>query len=301
MLDAAGVAAMLAAAGLTVDPAQIDILPRDDRIAARLPGGRMAWFPSNSEGRRRLERERRVLDLIARHCGFTAPRVSHVDDGGWDVRDLVEGVFDPFAVYARVKADRGFAEVVGAQIGAILADLHTAVPPEALSGDWLPSRPSWPPPVAFAEARLPKVTDDRALVGRALALLARYETAEAAVTQRALGHTDLGFHNAVIDPKSGAVAGVFDFDGAAWCDPHHDFRYLLLDDEDEALLGAAISVYEPRTGIRIDRSRVAMFNAACAVAFLAFRAGAAHNSKPAGRTLAEDLRWTTLALDRAHR
>jgi hypothetical protein len=55
-----------------------------------------------------------------------------------------------------------------------------------------------------------------------------------------LGHTELGFHNAVIDAASGKVADVFDFDRAAYCDAHHDFRYFLLDDEDEALLEAAL-------------------------------------------------------------
>jgi hypothetical protein len=35
------------------------------------------------------------------------------------------------------------------------------------------------------------------------------------------------------------------------------------------------------------------------VTFLAFRAGAAPAERPAGRTLAEDLRWTRLAMARA--
>jgi Ser/Thr protein kinase RdoA (MazF antagonist) len=299
MTAPAAVAAALRGAGFRVDAAAIELIRRDDRIAVRLPGGRMAWFPTNAEGQRRMARERRVLDLIAQHCAFAAPRVLHASDAGWDVRATVEGASDPFRVYARVREDRGFCRRVGAQLGAILVQLHTAIPAEALAGDWLPARPSWPPPIDFAEARLPQVTENAALVRRALRLLARYEADEATVADRVLAHTDLGFHNAVIDPGSGHVAGVFDFDGAAHCDAHHDFRYLLLDDPDETLLEAALAVYEPATGVRIGRDRVRMLNAACAVAFLAFRAGAAPDDKPAGRTLAEDLRWTEMALNRA--
>src|SRR2546427_4524466 len=34
-----------------------------------------------------------------------------------------------------------------------------------------------------------------------------------------------GFHNLAIDATSLAVSGLFDYDGAAWADRHHDFRY----------------------------------------------------------------------------
>jgi aminoglycoside phosphotransferase (APT) family kinase protein len=223
--------------------------------------------------------------------------VLQVYDAGWDVRALIEGPFEPRRVYERVKADSGFALTVGEALGAIIAELHTAIP--AQRGRWLPKRASWPEPIAYAEQRLPMVTDDTALVRRALDLLARYEAAEAAATDRVLTHGDLGFHNAVVDPQTGAVAGVFDFDGAALCDRCHDFKYLLLDDDAEALLEGAIAVYEARAAARIDRDRVRLLNAACAVGFLAFRAGSGPDEAPAGRTLTEDLRWTAMALDRA--
>ena len=297
--EPAAIAETLRQAGLAVDPATLELLPRDDRLAVRLPGARMAWFAANAGGRRRMARERRILELIARHCAFAAPRILHVSDAGWDVRALVEGRFDPFGVYHRVNADAGFARKVGEGLGAVLVQLHTSIPAAALAGDWLPARPEWPQPIAWAEQRLRTVADDAALIDRALKLLARYEAAEGAAGARVLAHTDLGFHNAVIDPQSGAVAGVFDFDSAAHCDAHHDFRYLLLDQTDEGLLEGALAVYEAATGVTIDRERVRLFNAACAVAALAHRAGSSPEEKPAGRTLAEDLRWTSMALARA--
>jgi hypothetical protein len=71
---------------------------------------------------------------------------------------------------------------------------------------------------------------------------------------------------------------VFDFD-----------RYDLLD--------AARSVYEPVVG-RIQRDRVLLYNAACAITFLAYRAGTDPEERPCGRTLAEDLRWSRKAIAR---
>jgi aminoglycoside phosphotransferase (APT) family kinase protein len=297
--EPAAIAATLRDEGLDVDPAALELLPRDDRFAVRLPGARMGWFPVNLRGLRRMQRERRILDLIARHCAFAAPRVLIASEAGWDVRAMVEGEFDPFGVYHRVIAEPDFARTVGQGFGAVLAQLHTAIPRAALAGGWLPRRPAWPPPIAWTQKRLPKVTDDAGLIDRSLKLLGRYEAAERQVAQRVLAHTDLGFHNAVIDPQSGAVAGVFDFDGAAYCDPHHDFRYLLLDETDETLLEAAVAVYEAQTGVVLDHDRLRLLNAACAVAFLAYRAGSAPDAAPAGRTLAEDLRWTSMALARA--
>ena len=298
--EPAVIAATLSEAGVhLVEPQSIGLLPRDDRFAALLPGGQMAWFPTNERGIRRLERERRVLGLIARHCAFVVPRIIYASETGWDVRALVAGDFAPLDVYARVKTDHAFARKVGEGLGSILAQLHETIPAEELKGDWLPARPSWPPPIAFAERRLPRVTDDQPLIARGLKLLERYEAARSTVTESVLAHTDLGFHNTVIDPVSGEVAGVFDFDSAAHCDRHQDFRFLLLDDDDETLLETAASPYELATGRNIDRDRVRLFNAACAVAFLAYRAGSEPDEAPAGRTLAEDLRWTSMALARA--
>jgi len=48
--------------------------------------------------------------------------------------------------------------------------------------------------------------------------------------------------------------------------------------------------------VRIDRSRVRLYNAACAISFLAFRRGVPPDARSCGRTLAEDLRWVRFAL-----
>ena len=95
------------------------------------------------------------------------------------------------------------------------------------------------------------------------------------------------------------MRGIFDYEGAAWADRHHDFRYLVFDFDRYELLDAARAVYEPAVGRAIRRERALLYNAACAVTFLAYRAGHAPGERWCGRTLAEDLEWSTGAIARA--
>jgi hypothetical protein len=37
-------------AGFTLGPEDISLDPRDERLAVALPGGYMAWFPTNADG-----------------------------------------------------------------------------------------------------------------------------------------------------------------------------------------------------------------------------------------------------------
>lgn len=291
------VAVVLAGSGVPVDPAEVKLLPRDNRFAARLPHHRIAWFPTDPLGRQRLVREARALGLIERYCSFRAPRLLHQSASGWQLRAEVPGTVDPFAVYHRVRDDQRFAATLGGNFGRLLADQHLSIPSSEL-GDWLLPRPGWPPPPAQVAADLPRVTDDRALIDQALALLARCEATEAAIDDRVLAHTDFGFHNMVVTAE-GAVVGMFDYDEASLTDRHYDFRYLLLDDRDDTLLVSTVAAYEGAGGQPIDLGRIRLLNAAAAVAFLALRGDAGPEEKPAGRTLAEDLRWTRMALERA--
>ncbi|MDB5542162.1 MAG: hypothetical protein JWQ89_3889 [Devosia sp.] len=295
--EAEAVAAALAGIDVTVDTVRIQLLLRDDRFAVRLPGDRIAWFPTNALGELRLSRETRVLGLIHQHCRFLAPQTTYKAPAGWQLRREVPGNPDPVSIYHRVRADPGFAAIVGRNLGTLLADQHLSIPQHELD-DWLPAKPSWPPPAASLAAGLAQATGDQALIDSAMALLARYERTEARVTRRVLTRSDFGFHNLVIEPD-GQIIGAFDYDDAAFADRHHDFKYLLLDAEDETLITAAIEAYQSAGGAPINRGYARLLNAASAVAFLASRGTAAPDEKPAGRTLAEDLAWTRMALERA--
>jgi len=287
----------LTGAGIFVDPADIMVLQRDDRFAAVLPGDRMAWFPINEGGLARLAREARVLRLLTQHCCFRVPIIDHEASDGWQVRRSVPGACDPVATYRRAIADRGFATALGSSIGAMLASQHRAIASADLTG-WLPGKPSWPPPRPEIERDLQLVIDDASLLDRALQVVELYER-EVDAADPVLVHSDLGFHNMVVDQTSGSLVGVFDYDDAAFADRHHDFKYLLLDVAEEVLLQSATSAYRAAGGKPIDIGRCGLLNAASAVGFLALHAGHGPEERPAGRTLDDDLRWTRLALARA--
>ncbi len=286
--------AVVAALGLSLPAAALRIEPRDDKFAAFLPDHRIAWFPTSDAGAERLEREARVLELIARHCSFATPRL--LERGpNWQLRQSVPGEVAPWARYRQLQQDPVFARDLGTQLGTMLADQHLSIPAPSLTG-WLPQRRSWPYPYPTIAADLPHVAPPD-LLPQALEVIRRYETTCADTIAPVLVHSDLGLHNLAFAPDD-AVAGIFDYADAAFADRHHDFRYLLFDTTDDTLLTSAIAAYRTAGGAPIDRQRVALFNAAAAIGFLAFRRGTGPDDRPAGRTLAEDLAWTRLAIER---
>jgi aminoglycoside phosphotransferase (APT) family kinase protein len=171
---------------------------------------------------------------------------------------------------------------------------HTRIV-EADAAGWLRPQVPWPETGAWIGERLPSVIDDGGLI-RALAdVIEEYEGMAVDAADWALVHSDLGLHNLPLG-QADAVNGVFDYDGAAWADRHHDFRYLLFDVGREDMLDAALRIYEPAVERRLDRNRIRLYNAACAIGYLAFRAGVPPEQKSCGRTLVEDLHWARTAL-----
>jgi len=286
----------LLAAGVTLPAEEIHVEARDERWLVHLPQTRLAWFAASDAGWRRLVRERRVLRLLETRCTFLTPRILFEDPRGeYDVRAMVPGMSDPWRIFAQLCESAELAVRVGRGVGAILAEQHTCIHAADVSG-WLPRKPSWPESLSWIRERLGRVVDDSKLVDDAQAIIADCEAKQVLQSDRVLVHGDVGFHNLVIDPISHTVRGIFDYDSAAWADRHHDFRYLMFEQDRFDLLEAALSVYEPAVGRPISRERVLLYNAACAISFLADRAGTRPDDRPCGRTLAEDLRWTTYAI-----
>ena len=246
----------LARAGFRCAASELHLEVRDERWLVRMPGEHLSWFAASAEGARRLQTERRVLRLLQRRCSFLVPRVIHESASGeFDVRVMVPGVCDPWSIYAEARENKALAAQLGDAIGKILAEQHCRIHAADVEG-WLPLRPSWPERSAWVRERLGRVVDDVGLVAEANAVMDAYESMPVSESERALVHTDVGFHNLGIDPGSRVVHGIFDYDGAAWADRHHDFRYLVFDFDRYDLLDAALSIYEPLTGHNIQRERV---------------------------------------------
>lgn len=288
--------AALREAGLDLRPDEITLDAREDRWLARLPGNRMAWFPANGQGRTRLAADRRLLRLLADRCRFRVPRILYESEAGFDLRAAVPGPCDPFALHARIAVDRAAARRLGHALGLVLAEQHGRIARRDVAG-WLRDRVPWPEPAGWIRERLPEVTGDASLLARIDRVLDSLEALLVPEGDRALVHGDLGVHNIAIDPATGDLQGVFDYDGAAWDDRHHDFRYFVFDHDGEDLLEAAIAAYEPAVGRGIDRRRVRLYNAASAICYLAYRRGVAADVRHCGRTLAEDLAWVRKAVD----
>ena len=289
---------LLVEAGLALAPSVVHIEAREERWLVRVPGQQLAWFAASQHGVERLQTERRVLRLLAARCGFRVPQILFEStDGAFDVRAMVPGESDPWRVYAAVRDSAALAARLGTAVGELLAEQHSRIGAADVAG-WLPRRPAWPEPCEWVLGRLAGVVDDPALLADATSVMEAYESVPVSEADRALVHTDVGFHNLAIDPLTHTAHGLFDYDGAAWADRHHDFRYLVFDTDRYELLAAAVSAYEAVVGHHIHRERVFLYNAACAITFLAYRAGTKPEERSCGRTLDEDLRWSRLAIAR---
>ena len=246
--------------------------PREDRWLVTLPGDVAAWFPMNAAGVQRLASERRLLAVLACHCRFRVPRVLHAAEAGWQVRAVVPGVSDPWGLYVQLRKDRPRARSMGRALGAILAEQHSQVRREDVA--WLPRRPPWPEPEERLWPALTQTIRDAAMLLPIERVLRRYWDICNDADDGVLVHGDLGLHNIAVDSATGDLAGVFDYDGASWADRHQDFRYLAFPGSDAGdLLDGALEAYEAALRLHLDRDRILLCNAACAIGFLAFRNG----------------------------
>jgi hypothetical protein len=296
--DTTVVAQELAIAGFLYRPAELAVELREERWLVRLPDRRLAWFAASDRGLDELRTQRRVLGLLEARCSFAAPRILfESSDGEFDVRTMVPGSADPVSSFRMARDNREFATRAGTAVGAMLAQQHTRIAESDVS-PWLRRTPSWPEPCEWVRDRLPRVVDDSSLIARALAVMEAYEYALADDEDRVLVHTDIGFHNLAVDTESHTINGIFDYDAAAWADRHQDFRYLVFDIDRYEMLDGASRAYEAIVGRAIRRDRVLLYNAACAIGFLAYRASRTAEERWCSRTLAEDLRWSRHAIAR---
>ena len=192
---------------------------------------------------------------------------------------------DPWGLYRRCQADSGLAQKIGRSIGQILAEQHTQIVETDAAG-WLPQQVPWPEAGTWIRERLSRVVADHGWFG---GLGSHRPLHCVAGRDRALVHGDLGLHNLgwIRRPTASTASSI------TMAPPgrrHHD-------------CAISCSTYAARNarrcprglraavGRRLDRDRIRLYNAACAIGYLAFRSGVARDPKSCGRTLAEDLRW----------
>jgi len=91
----------------------------------------------------------------------------------------------------------------------------------------LPRRVAWRERRDLIRERLPGVVDDDDLRVIMERTIERYEAVAVGAGDCVLVDGDVGLHNLALDPGTDTVDGIFDYNGAARADRHHDFRYLL--------------------------------------------------------------------------
>jgi aminoglycoside phosphotransferase (APT) family kinase protein len=282
-------------ADIAVDETRVQVESRKGRTLVRLDDDRIAWSPDEPEGRVAIENERRILRLVEKYCRFRAPRIHYEDAEGWDVRAMVPGVAATDFL-KQVRTDPRGAERTGAALGRIPAEQHSRIPASELA--WLARIPSWPQSAAIAN--LPRVIEDVRLIARMSRALEHREEIATSVSDAVLVHGDLGPWNLAVSLATGEVQGVFDYGDAVFGDRHQDFKCMqFYRPGEKVMLEAAIRSYEEATRITLDRGRIRFFNAIEAIGFLGFRFGHASEEPWCGRTLAEDVEWTTTALETA--
>lgn len=213
--------------GVTLDDGTEVVVKTSVPVAA-LPDGRTPLLTYEKD---MLCAERDILELVRGLPGVPAPRVL-VADFSRDiaavdaiVMDLIPGtpwdtVVDEMTPEANAHAHE--------QVGAILAAMHAVTAPRfgyparnfELGGH------TWP---AFFSALVDTVVADADAWGvdiepdRLLEAVSRGADALAEVTTPHLIHNDLWYGNVLLDPATGHVNGVVDFERALFADPLWDF------------------------------------------------------------------------------
>ncbi len=200
------------------------------------PGDRIAWIAEDDEGWARLRREGELIATLAA-TGCRVPRVIGVDEvarlqvrsrlygiSGYAIESLVFGESVRVPSAARYQQNSPLTEagrVLARALGAEIAALHRAPVEEART---LGLRST------SYRATLDKI--DRQLARNALlrdfrtAVLRLRDWFVALPDDPVIALGDIQMHNMGVDAATGALIGVFDFDGAAVAHRLEDFKYL---------------------------------------------------------------------------
>ena len=265
---------------------------RSWRWLALLPGGRLALYAGDPEAAERLARERALLDLPGRRIGgFAVPAVEHVSaDGRLQVRRMVDGSEWPGGdgrerALAASPVGRRFA----GELGRALAELHGGVTPAEAEALGVPTRGWLPRAAADLRRRLPGGLPEPALEPVLDAVLDAYAALDEEDGGRVLTHGDVGLHNMAIDPGTGRLLGLFDFEEAALDDRHADLYGL--HSYGDAFAEWVLDAYAAASGVRPSVRRAALHHLLGAFEALA---GALARGEP--EMVARQLSWVRDAL-----
>jgi aminoglycoside phosphotransferase (APT) family kinase protein len=238
-----------------MDPEPIQTLGRgQDHVAYLVDGSLVVRFAQGDDARERVERESRLLALVAELVDVPVPRPAYVaPDLGGLVYERLPGV-PLIQIAERERA----AEPVGRELGLLLRSLHGVDPDRVLDLVEVDhdSFDAWQQEAASLYHDF--AADIPSAFARAIAKFLRSLPPERG-SDLVFSHNDLGIEHVLVDPVSLRVTGIIDWSDAALTDPAYDFA-LLFRDLGPAALSAAVAAYGG--DVRVERVR---FYAACSL------------------------------------
>jgi hypothetical protein len=230
----------VAAAIEALMPGLLQALPtwRWWRWFVELPADKVAFVAEDDEAWARLEREAALLERLSSRMSFAVPAVIAADAGrlvqvrrkvlglsGGAVESLAFGDVDKTLWTDRYRPDFPISSAgrrLAADLGRALAELHQAVPAEAARSMGFPET-SYTSVLDAVSERLAEHADLDDLRG-AIPRLRRWFAV--LPPDPVFAHRDVQPHNFAVDPESGVLLGIFDFEDAAIAHRWEDFKYL---------------------------------------------------------------------------
>jgi aminoglycoside phosphotransferase (APT) family kinase protein len=262
-------------------------------------GDRIAWIAEDDEGWARLQREGELIAALAA-AGCRVPRVIGVDEAarmqvrsrlpgisGYAIEDLVFGEAVHVPTAARYRHDSPLTEaghVLARDVGAEIAALHRAPVEDARTfGLRSTSYLTTLDHIDRQLARSALLRDFRTAVPRLRDWFA------ALPNDPVIGHGDIQMHNIGVDAATGALVGLFDFDGAAVAHRLEDFKYL--PSFGVAFTRVTLEAYSAAGGPPLGLDGVGRFHVFSALEHFTF-------VDDASPRWAEIIEWSHTALDR---
>jgi aminoglycoside phosphotransferase len=257
-------------AGLAVPPESIRLLKRRRIWAAYLPDNVLVLVPDRIKAAKRLMREERLLRFLAPRVAFGLPRILYTDpELTLQVRSMVPGVQLGLgsdiqeAAFARLPQAARLAD----ELGAALAELHRAIDLAEAADLDLTDCPYPLPEAGEIRRRLECKRLDPLYAATLGKLLALYETQGSRDADLVVTHGDIWGGNLAIDPETGGLNGLFDFEDAGRADRHLELMYV--HSYGECFARRAFAAYGRVAGIEVDAQRTAIYHAISAFAALA--------------------------------
>ncbi len=249
--------------GKSYTPDKIQLEYRGWRWLAFLPDGQIAFFADTPLAVAKLAGEKAVLERLSGRVGFSVPEVIHCNAvEGIQIRSVVPGIQLGGAGREALFAHSPQGEKLARDLGQAMAELHGALSvPECHELGLESCLP------ASLNLDLSAVTHDQlAKLGVAEAarqVIALMRCHQGSPEDEVFVHGDLWAGNIAVNPVTGALGGIFDFDEMGLGDRCHDLRFL--PSFGAKFMNLACDAYADRAGLELSILRIQRYHALAAI------------------------------------